>query len=85
MGRRTFLGLPISTFLALAVPEDTEELKVLTADFNEPYCIFVKKLFGCPPEAKEVGECRPIKGVLDYRSWRLCREAAKRLFGLKEK
>jgi len=61
-------------------PDDGLDLRL--ARFHAHYDPFVRKYLGCPPGAREVAQCDPKLGAVDYREFAsACREAIK-LFAL---
>jgi len=52
--------------------------------FNHHYSHFVREFFGCPAAATVPADCRPGDAQFDVQEWTRTREAAKRLFNLRE-
>lgn len=77
MTRRALLA----AFVARPTPDFYE--RVLA--HNEAWNRFFRGCFGCPPDAREVAECKPHLGVPDYGDLAAARRSAMRLFELRAK
>ena len=59
--------------------DDPNYLRDLVA-FNEAYGQFSRALFGCPPRAREIEECNPKLGTVDYAAYMRTVKLAGRVF-----
>jgi hypothetical protein len=74
--RRALLGLLCAlTWRNPAFGAEFSEAKLL--DFNDAYVKFFRKLYGCPPDAVNVAQCRPQQlGEFDLKLWDRARRRA---------
>lgn len=64
-------------------PYPTDEFLGKYYEFAESFDTLSRKLLGCPLKVELKREmCRPALGGIDYKTWQITREKAKRLFKL---
>jgi hypothetical protein len=81
--RYALLGVLLFAVSIAAEPDAALMEHALT--FTRHWQAFLLAYTGCPAAARDVAECRPALGSIDYREWKASREAAKALFDLREK
>jgi hypothetical protein len=80
--RYALVGLLFAVSIA-AEPDVALTEHALT--FTRHWQAFLQAYTGCPANARDVADCRPALGAIDYREWKASREAAKKLFDLRDK
>lgn len=86
--RYALLGLLFAVSFLSDSPIAAEPDAALTAHaivFTRHWQAFLLAYTGCPAGARDVADCRPALGSLNYREWKASREAAKALFDLRDK
>jgi hypothetical protein len=75
----------------LAAPIHDEFREKLVV-YHQAYDNWLRKYLGCPPRATNINndgyetvQCDPSMGGMDLGMWKKSREAAKALYGLKDK
>jgi hypothetical protein len=71
----------LTLMLSAAISPDDFISRLFT--FHNHYDRFMRAYLGCPPGAKEPGDCQPAKGLMDYGEFNKARQAATQLFDLK--
>jgi hypothetical protein len=89
MLRRTFLlwFAPASSQLGAQsrARNEYDELRDRSINFERNWNPFVRKLFGCPVVGEVSQEtCKPYRAEVDIAAFEKCREAAKKLFRLRD-
>lgn len=85
MNRRGLSIIWVLTVGLVAQPTGPDdEFRRQVSDFVVPFDKWLRKWQGCPPEGFDVALCREAMATNDAREWRRSREAAARLFGLRE-
>ena len=75
----------LTLILTATCPADlNDDFSAKLVAFNRPYALFVREYIGCPDRALTPQECAPIRGKLNRRLFEQSREAAKKLFDLRE-
>ncbi len=74
--------IPVLLIAVAHAGQSPNDLSLRLVHFHEHYDPFLRKYFGCPPAARQVTECDPKSGSVDYHEFtQACREAIK-LFAL---
>ena len=71
--------------LLLCCSGSESDLGPRLARFHAHYNPFSRHFLGCPPAAREMDECDPRNGWIDYQEYSKARKAAMELFELEEK
>ena len=70
--------------MAVCPADLNDDFPAKLAAFNRPYALFVREYIGCPQGALTPQECAPIRGKLNRKLFNESREAAKKLYDLRE-
>lgn len=82
--RRAFWLAPFVP-LAKAGAPSLDEQKARAVAFDEPWGLYVRRLFGCPDQGEMSPEtCNLTLGSTAYAEYAKAREQAKRLFDLRD-
>ncbi len=55
------------------------------ANFHLHYDRFFRDYFGCPLKTRDSADCRPAEGLFNAAEWKAARQAAEKVFNLKER
>lgn len=71
---------------ALIGQSQYDDMRLRTLEFYSHFDSYTRILFGCPVDNPtfEPNECKINQGRIDYKEYRKAREAAKKLFELKD-
>jgi hypothetical protein len=80
---RRSLGV-LALVLTAAASTSREDLASRVVEFHRHYNPFSRALLGCPKGAREMEECDPRQGSIDYAEYVKARKLAMRLFDLRD-
>lgn len=66
--------------VSLPASAGIDDLAVRIAAFHQHYNAFIRAFYGCPKSARDIEECDPRNGIIDYGEFQKAAKAAKKLF-----